>query len=95
MTFRYDRAFPSDDLSRTFTLASRSPFPGPTRIFTPVYKHFIGVEFSDVHPGCVGGVARVRELTGSSLLLPVVLPPGWESLALYQRLKSFSVGGNP
>jgi hypothetical protein len=95
VTFRYDKAFPPDDFSRTFTLAGRSPHQQPTRIFTPVYTHFVGVEFSDIHPGCVGSVSRVRDLTGFSLLLPAVLPPRWEREAMYQRLKPISFALRP
>jgi hypothetical protein len=92
VTVKYDKAFPSDDFSRTFTLERRSPLPEPTRIFVPVYRHFVGVEFSDVHPGCVGGVARVRDLTRFTLLLPSVLPPRWKREPLYQRLRTWPFG---
>lgn len=89
VTFRYDKAFPFDDFSRTFTLARRSAQQRPTKVFTPVYKHFVGVEFSDVHPGCVGGVWRVRDVKNLTLLLPSVLAPDWEHTSLFQRFKTW------
>jgi hypothetical protein len=89
VTFRYDKAFPFDDFTRTFTLAQRSPRQQPTKIFTPVYRHFVGVEFSDVHPGCIGGISRVRDVKNLTLLLPSVLPPDWERQPLRQRLKAW------
>jgi hypothetical protein len=92
VTFRYDKAFPYDDFSRTFKLAQRSPHQQPTRIFAPIYRNFIGVEFSDTHPGCVGTVSRVRDLRNFSLLLPVVLPPRWERESLFQRLGALPFG---
>jgi hypothetical protein len=88
VTFRYDKAFPIENFSRTISLSRRSPLPEPTYIFMPVYNHFVGVEFSDVHPGCVGTVARVRDLTPFTLLLPSVLPPRWDREPLYQRFKA-------
>jgi hypothetical protein len=93
VTFRYDKAFPADDFSRTFTLERRSPLPEPTRIFVPVYRHFVGVEFSDVHPGCIGGVARIRDVKSFTLMLPAVLPPRWDRDALYQQFKPFGATG--
>jgi hypothetical protein len=89
VTFRYDKAFPFDDLSREFTLERRSAIPRPTFIYTPVYKHFLGVEFSDVRPGCVGGVSSIRDLSRMTLLLPSVLPPRWEQERLYERFKAW------
>ena len=89
VTFRYDKAFVNDDFTRTFTLAQRSPVAQPTRIFAPVYSHFIGVEFSDTRAGCIGSVARVRDLKAFTLLVPSVLPPDWEHEKLYQRFKTW------
>lgn len=87
VTIRYDGAFPAADFTRTFTVDRPSQIPEPTRIFIPVYRHFLGLEFSDVRPGCVGGVGRVRDLTPFTLLLPSMLPPRWDREPLYQQLR--------
>lgn len=89
VTFRYDKAFPFDDVSRTFTLDRRSAIPEPTYIFTPVYNHFLGVEFSDIRPGCVGSVSTVHDVSQLTLLLPSTLPPHWERERLYERFKAW------
>jgi hypothetical protein len=89
VTFRYDKAFPNDDLSRTFTLERPSTVPQPTYIFSPVYQHFLGIEFSDVRPGCLDGVSSVRDVSRMTLLLPAVLPPGWERERLFEQLKAW------
>jgi len=87
VTVRYDGTFPTEDFSRTLTVVRRSPIPEPTRIFIPVYRHVVGLEFSDSHPGCVAGVARVRDLTPFTLLLPSILPPRWDHAPLYQQIR--------
>lgn len=84
VTVRYDKAFPNDNFTRTLTLTQASSRLEPTRIFIPVYRHFLGVEFSDTRAGCIGGVSRVRDVTKLSLLLPSVLSPGWQHERLYQ-----------
>lgn len=88
VTFRY-RTTPADgDLSRTFTLRGE-PTTGLTRVFLPVFELFDRLEFSDPRPGCVVGAYAVSDLTRFPLLLGAVLPPGWESLPLHQRLKDW------
>jgi hypothetical protein len=87
VTFRYDKAFVLEDFTRTFTIGEVSDVAEPTHIFSPVYKHFLGVEFSDPRPGCAGTIARIRDRTGLTLLLPAVLPPRWRQFPLYQRLR--------
>ena len=73
------------DFSRTFT-----PTPDrsrdPTRIFMPVYDGFDRIDFSDLRPGCLGGVYRLRDPGQFPLLLEVMLPPDWRQRPLYQRL---------
>jgi hypothetical protein len=51
-----------------------------------IYDGFRDLEFSDAPPGCVEGVYRVREPGRFSLLLEVMLGPGWRRAPLYQRL---------
>ncbi len=88
VTFRY-RTTPADgDLSRTFTLTG-NPTAGLTRVFLPVFELFDRLEFSDSRPGCVVGAHAVSELNRFPLLLGAVLPPGWESLPLHQRLRDW------
>lgn len=89
VTFRYDKAFPAEDITRTLTLPSGITTPEPTRIFMPVYRRFTGVEFSDARPGCIDAVGAVRDVQGMRLLLPVVLSPGWREQRLAQTLREW------
>ena len=45
-----------------------------------------GLAFVDAPNGCVVAVDRVRDASRFPMLLEVVLPPGWKSAPLYQRL---------
>jgi hypothetical protein len=92
VTFRYGLAA-RQDFSRTFTVQRHDDFHEVTRILMPVYDGFDGIEFSDTRPGCVDGVYRVRDPGQFSLLLEVVLPPGWQRSPLYQRLRGVGLGG--
>ena len=87
VAFRYDesarRAY-----SRVFKVQRDDPSPGLTHIFSPIYDGFRHLEFSDAPAGCVEGVYRVREPGRFSLLLEVMLRPGWRRAPLYQRLQS-------
>ena len=88
VTFRH-RTTPADgDLSRTVTLPAAAA-PGLTRVLFPVFELFDRLEFSDAQPGCVVGAYAVSELTRFPLLLGAVLPPGWDSLPLHQRLRDW------
>ena len=84
VTFRYDKA--SRRLfSRRFVVPRNESMHEPTRIFTPVYNGFQGIEFSDARPGCVDAVYRVRDPSELPLMLEVILPPWWRGMSLYQR----------
>ena len=71
--------------SRVFSLP-RDATPGLTQIFMPIYDGFRRLEFSDVAPGCIDGVYRVREPARFTLLLEVMLRPGWRRAPLYKQL---------
>jgi hypothetical protein len=86
VTFRYDPAIPTEDFTRTITLAPSAAVTGPTRIFLPVFERFAGIEIADPPPGCIAGAYRFPELARFRLLLGATLPPTWESEPLYQRL---------
>jgi hypothetical protein len=85
VTFRYDSST-RNDFSRTFTVQRRDDFHTPTHILTPVYDGFRGIELSDTRPGCVDGLYRLHDSGQLPVMLEVLLSPGWESAALYQRL---------
>ena len=80
------RKIPADDLSRTVSVANAEQAHEPTRILVPVFRHFSGVEFSDVSPGCVAGISRFSYRAPMTLLISAVLPPHWERARLYQRI---------
>lgn len=86
ITFRYDQADISQDFTRTLDLDRWDRAVGTTRIFMPVFEKYSGLDVSGAGPGCVIGVHRITDLRPFPLLLGVTLPPGWESLPLYQRL---------
>jgi len=84
VTFRYGPPA-RKDFSRTFT-PPRELSRDPTRIFMPVYDGFDRIDFSDLRPGCLGGVYRLRDPGQFPLLLEVMLPPDWRQRPLYQQL---------
>jgi hypothetical protein len=86
VTFRYNPET-RRDFSRAFPVR-RTQTHALTRIFMPVYGDFQAIDWSDMSPGCIDGVYRVRNPGQLSLLLETVLPPRWEHAALYQRLAS-------
>jgi hypothetical protein len=83
ITLRYNPAI-RREFERRFAVARDDSVHAPTRIFTPIYDHFLGVELSDVPSGCVQ-VYRVRKPREIRLMLEVVLPPRWRSIPMYQR----------
>jgi len=86
ITFRYQAT--RAEFSPTFTVP-RSDRRAPTRILSPIYNGFRGIELSDTRPGCVDGAYRVGH-QGQFLLMPeVVLTPGWQQVPLYQRLRGW------
>jgi hypothetical protein len=84
ITLRYDRSI-RREFARRFDVKRDDTVRAPTRIFTPIYDHFQGIEMSDVPEGCVQVVYRARHPSEIKLMLEVVLPPRWRSAALYQR----------
>ena len=86
VTFKYSES-PSVDFTRTVQISRRAGRGGITRIYQPVFDHFIGLEISDSTPGCFVSASRVSDLTTFPILLGATLPTHWESDAsLYQRL---------
>lgn len=85
VTFRYDRALPTEDFTRTFAVGHAAG-AGTTRIFLPVFERFTGLDLAAAPAGCLAGAYRFADLTRFRLLLGATLPPGWESAPLYQRL---------
>jgi hypothetical protein len=83
ITLRYDPSI-RREFARRFAVAHDDSVHAPTRIFTPIYDHFLGVELSDVPFGCVQ-VYRVRKPQEVRLMLEVVLPPRWRTIPMYQR----------
>jgi len=92
VTFRYNVTPADGDLSRTFIVNEPSSVPGLTRVFLPVFTLFKGLEFSDDRPGCIVGAYRLADLRPFPLLVGLMLPPQWETLPLYQRLKDWAPG---
>jgi hypothetical protein len=84
ITLRYDQSV-RREFARRIAVGRDDSVQGPTRIVTPVYDHFTGVELSDMPAGCVQSVARARPPVTIPLLLEVVLPPRWRTTRLYQR----------
>jgi hypothetical protein len=86
VAFRYDdstrRAY-----SRVFDVRGEVDQHDLTHIFMPIYDGFERLDFTDAPPGCVDGVYRVREPGRFSLLLEVMLRPGWRRAPFYQRLR--------
>lgn len=86
VTFKYSESS-SVDFTRTVRVSRRDGSGGITRIYQPVFDHFIGLEISDATPGCFVSASRVSDLTTFPILLGATLPTHWESdAALYQRL---------
>jgi hypothetical protein len=86
VTFRYDPSHPGD-FSRTFTpMAERAP--GLTRIYAPVFDHFLGLEFTGLAPGCVSGVYKIGGLERFPLLVFAMLEPQWQHGQLHQQVRS-------
>jgi hypothetical protein len=87
LTFRYGPELHTD-FPRTIFFRDRASLHEPTHIFMPVYEGFRGIEVAAGSPGCIDRVARLDDAAQFSLLLEAVLPPGWESRPLYQRLSA-------
>ena len=86
VTFRFDPKIPDRDFTRVVSVAKPGDASGPTRLFLAVFESYAGLEFSDAGPGCVIGAYRFTDLQKLPLLLSANLPPGWESMPLYQRI---------
>jgi len=84
ITLRYDQSI-RREFARRFAVTRDDSVRAPTRILTPVYDHFQGIELSDVPAGCVQAVYRARYPRDIRLMLEVVLPPRWRNSTLYQR----------
>jgi hypothetical protein len=84
ITLRYDQSV-RREFARRFAVEHDDSVRGPTRIVTPIYDYFTGIELSDTPPGCVQSVARARQPVTVPLLLEVMLPPRWRTMPLYQR----------
>jgi hypothetical protein len=91
VAFRYNEGI-RRAYSRVFHVP-REQSPGLTHIFMPIYDGFHRLQVADTPPGCVEGIYRVREPERFSLLLEVMLRPGWRRAPLYQRLRSGGFGG--
>ena len=87
VTVRYEPR-PDAELSRTVLLERASDSAAVTRVFTPVYEFFQGLEFSDEREGCVAGIYRVADLRPFPILVNATLSPGWRSEPLHQQISS-------
>jgi hypothetical protein len=85
--FHYDDPM-RQQFSRVFEVGKDSSPGGLTHIFMPIYERFGRIEFRDSPPGCVQGVFRVRDPSRFSMLLEVMLRPGWRRDPLYQRFRT-------
>jgi hypothetical protein len=73
---------PGDDvIEAMFPIYQLSFGPG-------AYNQFLGLEVYETRSACVKQVKlfRVKDVQGMPLLLPLVLPPSWQRLELYQTL---------
>jgi hypothetical protein len=85
VTIRYEPR-PDAELSRTVVLERAADSTAVTRVFTPVYEYFQGLEFSDERQGCVAGIYRVTDLRPFPILVNATLSPTWASQPLHQRI---------
>jgi hypothetical protein len=96
VTFKYTVATPGHDYSRTFEVPVGSR-EVPTELFFTVYQtgasapaphHFVfdGVEVPAAQAPCIARIARFEKPESFPLLIPAVLPPGWQALPLHQTL---------
>ena len=90
LTFRYDKVDVNQDFTRTIALDHGSGVDGTTTIFMPVFERYSGLEASGGER-CVTTVRRINDLKPFPLLLGAILPPGWQSRPLYQRLADWEV----
>lgn len=86
ITFKYDPAYPSSDYSSAVSIPRASGSAGVTRVFSGVYEHFSGVQFSESMADCVAGASRVTDPRALGLFVNATLPPDWERLPLHQML---------
>jgi hypothetical protein len=84
ITLRYNREL-RREFSRRFPIAPADGVHEVTRIFSPIYDHFVGIEMADVPAGCVSGVYRAHDPREIPLMLEVNLPPRWSAMPLYQQ----------
>ena len=85
VTIRYEPR-PDAELSRTFNLPPGQGSPAVTRVFTPVYEFFRGLEFSDERDGCVAGIYRFSDLRSFPVLVNATLTPDWQRQPLHQTM---------
>jgi hypothetical protein len=88
VTFRYDPKDRSADFSRTFTIEHDIDRQDFTRVFAPVYDHFLGLEFSEAAVPCVDGVYRIAEPGLYPVQLFALLKPRWNRDLLYQQIRA-------
>ena len=89
VTFRDSPEPVGTDFTRTITITRPTRSRGVTRIFQPVFEAYRGLELPDERLGCVVGAYRFTSTRAMPLLLGATLPPDWEALPLYQRLKDW------
>lgn len=94
LTFRYDAALVSHDLTSTVNVV-RTP-SGPTQVFFPVFSYtqfdrsllrFSKLEVPSGEPDCITRVARVTDRS-LPLHVQVQVPPDWHDRPYYQVLRT-------
>lgn len=91
---RYEAPLRPHDMSSSVTVHRGRPGSSPTRLFVPVfsqghldqsYMRFTGVETPGRPADCIREVARFADRRAVPLWIQAQVPPGWQSLPLYQR----------
>jgi hypothetical protein len=92
---RYLAPLRSHDVGNVVNVHRGAPGGAPTQLFVPVfsqghleqsYLRFTGVETPGRPADCIRGVARFADRAVVPLWIQAQIPPGWQSLPLYQRL---------
>lgn len=95
ITFRiaYEASDPFLDISRSVRL----PISPSTHYYFATYElspgaygsstsHLLGIDLDKGETGCLAGIGEVSNLSQFPLLPGLILQPGWQSQALYQRI---------
>lgn len=104
LTFRYAAEEPIADFSRAYEIDV--PPGAATRVVFPVFEtggaspnpgllSFAGLEVLQSERACISQLSRLTAPDRFDLLLPVVLPPGWRALPLYERLRRWEGDAAP